>query len=76
MAALHIRSVPEPVVAALRERARRHGRSVQQEVLQILEEAAAAPMPGEALAPLQLKTVQTNRMSRWSREEIYGDEGR
>jgi plasmid stability protein len=76
MAALHIRSVPEPVVAALRERARRHGRSVQQEVLQILEEAAAAPLPGEALAPLQLTTVQTNRTSSWSREEIYGDEGR
>jgi plasmid stability protein len=76
MGALHIRSVPEPVAAALRERARRHGRSVQQEVLKILKEAVAAPLPGEALPPLELTTVETHRSSTWSREEIYGDQGR
>jgi plasmid stability protein len=76
MAALHIRSVPEPVAAALRERARRHGRSVQQEILQILKEATAAPLPGETLPPLQLTTVETHRGSTWSREEIYGDQSR
>jgi plasmid stability protein len=76
MTALYVRRVPEPVAEALRERARRHGHSLQQEVLEILKVAAATPLPGEALPPLQIKTVQTNRTSTWSRDEIYGDQGR
>jgi antitoxin (DNA-binding transcriptional repressor) of toxin-antitoxin stability system len=64
---------PAGLVAALRERARRHGRSLQQEVHSILAEADESPT---TLPPIQLKTVRTAASSRWSRAEIYGDEGR
>jgi PHD/YefM family antitoxin component YafN of YafNO toxin-antitoxin module len=63
------------LVAALRERARRNGRSLQQEVRSILAAAEADESPA-ALPPIQLKTVRTTVSSRWSRAEIYGDEGR
>jgi len=77
MVAFNVRNVPEPVAAALRERASRHGRSLQQELLVILEAAAAEPVSSTAaLPPIQLKTVRTAGASSWSREEIYGDEAR
>jgi hypothetical protein len=61
------------LVAALRERARRHGRSLQQELDSLL--AAADEFPA-ALPSIQLKTARATANSRWSRAEIYGDEGR
>jgi PHD/YefM family antitoxin component YafN of YafNO toxin-antitoxin module len=61
------------LVAALRERARRHGRSLQQEVDSLLAEADESPA---SLPPIHLKTARTTASSRWSRAEIYGDEGR
>ncbi|MGH3320833.1 MAG: FitA-like ribbon-helix-helix domain-containing protein [Streptosporangiaceae bacterium] len=76
MSALHIRNVPESVFATLRERAKRHGRSMQQEALQILEAAAAEPLPGEPQPPIRLTTTRTSSSSTWRREEIYGDQGR
>jgi len=77
MVALNIRNVPEPVAAALRERASRHGHSLQQELLSILESAAAEPASATtAPSPIQLKTVRTGGASTWSREDIYGNEGR
>lgn len=71
--AIHIRHVPERTLAALRERADRHGRSVQKEILLILEEAATAPAPGEAPPPLRLRTVPAGSTSTWRREDIYED---
>jgi plasmid stability protein len=77
MVAFNIRNVPEPVATALRERAGKHGRSLQQELLSILESAAAEPLPVTAAPPsIQLKTVRTNGPSTWSRQEMYDDEGR
>jgi plasmid stability protein len=77
MVAFNVRNVPERVAAALRERARRHGRSLQQELLMILESAAAEPTSGTSTPPpIRLKTVRTGGTPTWSREEIYGDEGR
>ena len=77
MVALNVRNVPGPVAAALRERARRHGRSLQQELLDILESAAAEPAHGSgSLPPLELTTVNIGGSSTWSREEIYDDDGR
>ena len=78
MVALNIRNVPEPVAAALRERASRHGHSLQQELLSILESAAAEPASSTTAPPppIRLKTVRTGGTSNWSREEIYGNEGR
>ncbi len=77
MVAFNVRNVPGPVAAALRERARRHGRSLQQELLDILESAAAEPVPSaESLPPLQLTTVNVGGAQTWSREDIYEDDGR
>jgi antitoxin (DNA-binding transcriptional repressor) of toxin-antitoxin stability system len=61
------------LVASLRERARRHGRSLQQEVDSILAEADES---AAALPPIRLTMARTSGNSRWSRAEIYGDEGR
>lgn len=63
-------------MAALRERAQRHGQSMQQEVREILEAAAQAPLPGGTPDPIRLTTVRTESGDTWGREEIYGDEGR
>lgn len=76
MAAIHVRNVPESVVAALRERALRHGQSMQQEIRQILEQAAAGQPPPGVIEPVRLHTVRTDGTSTWRREEMYGDAGR
>jgi plasmid stability protein len=76
MPAIHVRNVPERTIAALRERAMRHGRSMQQEVLEILQAAATEVGHAEQLVPIDLVTVTTSGTSTWRREEIYGDEGR
>jgi antitoxin (DNA-binding transcriptional repressor) of toxin-antitoxin stability system len=65
----------EGLVRILRERARRHGRSLQQELRAILETAENGPGP-TLLPPIRLATVRTAGSSTWSRDEIYGDEGR
>lgn len=77
MVAFHVRNVPPSVALALRERASMHGHSLQQELLQILETAAAEPdTSGAALPQISLHTVRTNGASPWSRESIYDDDGR
>lgn len=76
MAAIHVRDVPETVVAALRERADRHGHSMQQELRDILTAAANEPPETEAVRPVRLTTVRTGGRSTWRREEIYDDQGR
>lgn len=77
MPAIHIRNVPEPVATALRERASKHGRSLQAELLSILEAAANEPVSAAAHRhPIRLTTVRAGGSSTWPREEIYGDTGR
>jgi plasmid stability protein len=76
MRAIHVRNVPESLVAALRERAAQRRRSVQREILEILQEAVTKPLTGEALPPIRLARVRTPGRSTWRREEIYGDQGR
>lgn len=73
MPAIHVRDVPEPVMAALRERAARHQHSMQQELHQILAAAAAEPLAAQAVEPLVLTTVHTKGTSTWGRGEIYDD---
>jgi antitoxin (DNA-binding transcriptional repressor) of toxin-antitoxin stability system len=65
----------EGLVRILRERARRHGRSLEQELRAILDTAENDPAPAP-LPPIRLATVRTAGSSSWSRAEIYGDEGR
>jgi plasmid stability protein len=76
MPAIHVRNVPERTIAALRERAARHGRSMQQEVLEILQAAATEVGRDELPAPIDLVTATTSGTTTWRREEIYGNEGR
>lgn len=74
MTALHIRDVPEDTVAALKARAERHGRSMQAELVEILNEEAAKPLPRRRRRPLRLKTVRTGRAEPFGRDEIYADD--
>ncbi len=76
MPAIHVRDVPPALALALKRRAERNGRSMQKEVLAILEEAALGPQQPEPLPPLRLHTVRTMGTGTWTREEIYGDDGR
>jgi plasmid stability protein len=66
-ASLTIRNIPGSVLARLRERAQRHRRSMQGEILSILETAAAeqAPRmtPGEFLRHVQSLGIRTQSES-------------
>jgi plasmid stability protein len=77
MKSLLIRGLPELTLSRLKLRAKRHGRSLQKEVEQVLSDAAEL-IPADtqaATSPLDsLELVTTKRTaSGWSREDIYGD---
>lgn len=76
MPALHIRDVPAETVAALKRRASRHGHSVQQELREVLERAAAEPVPGSRPRRLDLHTVATGRVEPFDRADFYDDDER
>lgn len=75
MKSIHIRDIDPEVLASLKRLARRHHRSLQGELRAILEREARLA-PGETTGPLQLHTVSTGNTGTWSRDEIYGDQGR
>ena len=58
MPALHIRNVPEPVLAALRERAARRGVSMQQELLPV-ECAGEQVHDANIVAPMLVHGIET-----------------
>ncbi len=74
MPAIHVRSIDDAVIAALKDRARRNHRSLQGEVKSILE-AAASGETGSRRAPhrLRLHTVKVGARSSYSRDVIYDD---
>ncbi|MBM4366806.1 MAG: Arc family DNA-binding protein [Deltaproteobacteria bacterium] len=76
MQAIHIRDVPDHVVAALKRRARANHRSLQGEVLATLEEAARRAPPPEPPAPLRLALSLAPGTGSWSREDTYDDDAR
>lgn len=76
MPALHIRDVPETTIAAIKARAVRHGRSMQQELRLLLDAAADQASSPYEVEPLKLKIGRSGGRSSWGREEIYGDDGR
>lgn len=75
MKSVHIRDVDPSTLDALKRLASAHRRSLQGELLTILERAARAAPPVDA--PLDWITVDTGRDgSTWSRDELYDDQGR
>jgi len=79
MGAIHIRDVDDAVISRLKERARAHNRSLQGEMREILREAAfgtPAVGSGPARRSLRLKVVKVGADAHYSRDEIYGDDGR
>lgn len=58
---LSIKNVPDELAQRLRERAERNHRSLQRELLAILDEGAAAPRisPGEALERVRALGLRT-----------------
>lgn len=78
MKSIHIRNLEESTLRGLKQRAARHRRSLQKEIEVLLEDAARMSPP-EKNAPIELKlnTVSTgSNASDWSREDIYGNDGR
>jgi plasmid stability protein len=71
---LTLRNVPEPVLRALRGRARRNRRSMQKEILSILEEAAV----DRASLAEQLTALRVRLGAAMTLDEIHGaiEEGR
>lgn len=63
MADLLVRHVPEPVVRSLKRRAVRHRRSLQKELVSILESAAesAGRSPAQVAAAIRNHLAQTGR---------------
>lgn len=76
MQALHIRAVPDHVVAALKRRAKANHRSLQGELLATLEDAARRAPPEHAGEPLGLVLSHAPGEGSWSREEMYADDAR
>ena len=52
MAAFHVRDIPPELLERLRERAKREGRSMNAEILAILNDELAGPSPEEWLRRL------------------------
>ncbi len=64
---LTLRNVPEPVLRVLRSRARRNRRSIQKEILSILEEAAI----DRASMVEQLTALRTRLGGEMTLDEIH-----
>ena len=76
MKSIHIRNIDPEVLTALKRLARSHHRSLQGELRAILEREARLAPDEATEQPLQLHTVNTDNTGTWSRDEIYGDDGR
>jgi plasmid stability protein len=78
MKSLHIRNLEEETLEGLKIRAKRHRRSLQKEVEVLLNDAARMVQGGDEHSPLDdLYIVDTGiREGIWTRDDIYGDDGR
>lgn len=76
MPAIHIRDIPEEVLEALKRRAAANDRSLQQELRHSLRQLARDAPPAEPLPPVSLELSDAASESRWSRQEMYNDDGR
>jgi len=76
MKSVHIRDLKEETLLGLKRRAARHRRSLQKE-MQVLLEEAASMAPPDGKEDFVLNIVSTGKdESKWSRDEIYSDDGR
>jgi plasmid stability protein len=75
MPAVHVRNLDDAVIDALKRRAAAHHRSLEGELRQILEEAAASERPAarRGRRRLRLSTVAIGRPGSFGRDEIYAD---
>ena len=76
MKSIHIRQVHPDTLAALKRLARSHRRSLQGELLTILDQAARRAAPESEDDEPAFITVATGGSSTWPRDEVYGDRGR
>jgi len=79
MPSILLREIDDATIALLKERARRKNRSLQGELKTILEEAVAPKrtrLGGRRTRPLAIHIVNVPTRATYSRDEIYGDEGR
>ena len=76
MLGIHVRELSEQTMRALKRRAQAHHRSVQGEVREILVEAARTAPPEGEYPPIGLHHVDIGSERPWTREDIYGDDGR
>lgn len=80
MKSLHIRNLEDATLEGLKRRARRHRRSLQKEVEDLLSDAARmvpADASEDSRRGLRLNRVATsNPQCDWRRESIYDDDGR
>lgn len=72
MKSIHIRNVPPATLDALKRLAESHHRSLQGELLSILERAARFA-PSEGVDRLELNFVNTGTSEPLGRDEIYED---
>jgi plasmid stability protein len=60
-----VRNVPDPVLDAVKRRARQHRRSLQQELLSILEDVSVEslrPSPAEVAAAIRERLARSGRV--------------
>jgi hypothetical protein len=78
MSSLLIRDIPETTLQAFKRRAARHHRSLQKEIIFLLEESARMSPQGDnpEHRSLRLKTVKTKNKAPWERSDLYGEDGR
>ena len=76
MTAVHITQIHPETINALKRLARSNHRSLQGELRAILERAARLAPPDATKDEFKLVTVRTGYTGSWSREEIYGADGR
>ncbi len=72
MPAIHVRNLDDAVITALKARAARNNRSLQKELVAILERAAFDPKVRRFTS--RLHTVRVGGAATFSRDEIYGDD--
>ena len=76
MKSILIRNLQPDTLAALKRLATSHRRSLQGELLTILDKAARQAPPESEEEELPWITVDTGGSSTWPREEMYDDGGR